>query len=379
MSHGHRGRDDKSRSPSATPGLPASLPIPLDFGACDLTTQEPPLGFPSGGSASVGLSGAGAVRCGQKRAAVEHSEGGSLSQQDFDSMFARACDSSGLKADVVASVEQSVTLICSQVSREAYTHVDKRLSKVESGLQAVHDAQVEAATVAAAFKEEVLERLKALSLAPPSVTRPSPPSYDGPSVTDSSFYRVPNPTLLYCNISEGTSVSRVAFHNAVLKLAAEANLDQAAFSVLGEELDNKFEIQFSGPQATAKSCCHQFFESLKLGRGKYKPQLVLDATLQPCKFFVNPDKNPARVRREVFTKGLHSIFQELAGAKIVFANKPNGTIFLERKRLVTLHITGEDSYRLDFDHANLHRFSLDEAAVAVRFKAWVADKMGYSP
>jgi hypothetical protein len=165
----------------------------------------------------------------------------------------------------------------------------------------------------------------------------------------------------------------------VLKLAAEANLDQSSFSVVGDELDSKFEIQFSGPQATAKSCCHQFFESLKLGRGKYKPQLVLDATLQSCKFFVNPDKNPARVRREVFCKGLQSIFQELVGERIVFANKPNGTIFLDRKRLVTLHITGEDSYRLDFDHANLHRFTLDEAAVAVRFKAWVADKMGYSP
>jgi hypothetical protein len=52
---------------------------------------------------------------------------------------------------------------------------------------------------------------------------------------------------------------------------------------------------------------------------------------------------------------------------------------LERKRLVTLHITGEDTFRLDIDHANMHRFSLDEAAVSMRFKAWVADKMGYSP
>ena len=133
MSHGHRGRD-VSRSPSTTPGLAASLPVPLDSGrgVGDLSTQEPSLGFPSGGS-----SGA---RGGQKRPAAEHSEGGSLSQQDFDSMFARACDSSGLKEQVVASVEQSVSTICSQVSREAYAHVDKRLSKVESGLQAVHDA-----------------------------------------------------------------------------------------------------------------------------------------------------------------------------------------------------------------------------------------------
>mgnify|MGYP000429546573 FL=1 len=173
-------------------------------------------------------------------------------------------------------------------------------------------------------------------------------------------------------------MSRVAFYTSVLKLAAEANLDSTAFSVMGEDLDDKFEIQFSGPISSAKSRCHQFFESLKLGRGKWKPQLVLDATLQPCKFFVNPDKNPARVRREVFTKGLQTIFQELVGAKQVFANKPNGTIFLERKRLVTLHITGEDTFRLDIDHANMHRFSLDEAAVSMRFKAWVADKMGYS-
>ncbi len=369
MSHGHRGRD-VSRSPSATPSVAASLPVPMDAG-CGvgaLLTQEPTLEFP-GGASSGG-------RGGQKRPATE---AGSLSQQDFDTMFARACNSSGLKEQVVASVEQSVTTICSQVSREAYAHVDKRLSKVEAGLQAVHDAQAQAATAAAAFKDEVLERLRALSLAPPSVSQPPPPAYEGPCVTDSSFYRVPNPTILYCNISEGTSVSRVAFHSAVLKLAAEANLDPSAFSVVGDELDSRFEIQFSGAQATAKSCCHQFFESLKLGRGKYKPQLVLDATLQPCKFFVNPDKNPARVRREVFCKGLQSVFQEFVGDRVVFANKPNGTIFLDRKRLVTLHITGEDSYRLDFDHANLHRFTLGEAAVADRFKSWVANKMGYSP
>jgi hypothetical protein len=282
----------------------------------------------------------------------------------------------------VASVEASVTSICSRVSKEAYAHMDQRLSNVESGLQAVHSAQVEAASVAAAFKDEVLERLKALSIAPAAaVTQPLPPSYasDGPNVTDSGFYRVPNPTLLYCNMLDGVHVSRVAFHNSVVKLAAEANLEQAAFSVLGEEMDDKFEIQFPGPPSSAKSRCHQFYESLKLGRGKWKPQLVSDAKLQPCKFFVNPDKNPARVRREVFTKGLQSIIQELSGAKQVFANKPNGTLFLERKRLLTLHITGEDSYRLDLDHANMARFRLGEAEISQKFKAWVADKMGYAP
>jgi hypothetical protein len=134
MAHGHRGRDDdKSRSPTPVPGFPASLPVPLDIGL-DLSTQDSLLDFPVASAAAVDLTGASSSaylpKGGQKRAANEQPSSGILEQQDFDAMFSRACASSGLKADVVASVEASVTTICSRVSKEAYAHMDKRLSNV---------------------------------------------------------------------------------------------------------------------------------------------------------------------------------------------------------------------------------------------------------
>ncbi len=57
----------------------------------------------------------------------------------------------------------------------------------------------------------------------------------GPSVTDDGFNRIPNPTILFCNMSNNTKVARVAFHNAIVKLASEANVDSKAYTVIGED------------------------------------------------------------------------------------------------------------------------------------------------
>ncbi len=125
------------RSPPPVPVIAASLPGPLDFGL-DLSSQDFPLDFPVASAASVDLTGASSgaylPKGGQKRAANEQPSSGILEQHDFDAMFSRACASPGLKADVVASVEASVTAICSWVSKEAYSDMDKRLSNVETGL-----------------------------------------------------------------------------------------------------------------------------------------------------------------------------------------------------------------------------------------------------
>ena len=78
-------------------------------------------------------------------------------------------------------------------------------------------------------------------------------------------------------------------------------------------------------------------------------------------FFVNPDKNPCQIRREVLTKALQQICQDALQDVEVFANKPNGNLFVFRKLLCTVLVTGENSAKLQW---NLPVFSEYQEALA---------------
>ena len=53
-------------------------------------------------------------------------------------------------------------------------------------------------------------------------------------------------------------------------MAADCGQDPNLFEVTGDALDNRFDIHYLGPKGSATAACLTLFQSLYLGRGKYK-------------------------------------------------------------------------------------------------------------
>ena len=171
-----------------------------------------------------------------------------------------------------------------------------------------------------------------------SLAQPAPPSTA--SVTDSGFHRTPDPTVLYINVHDRAKVPLKLFHDSIEKLAAEAGLDSSTFMVRGDILDNRFELRFAGLRCSATSACLQFYQSLSLGRGKYKDTNALDEKGDIHKYYVNPDKNSAQVRREILCKELKDLVAPaLTGNNnFVMVQKSTGSIMVNRRVLATIVI-----------------------------------------
>ena len=149
---------------------------------------------------------------------------------------------------------------------------------------------------------------------------PTPPWVD--DATTPHFNRAPDSTKLFCNIHDKVQVSKYKFRESLLILVHEAGLKEEDFTLVGDPLDLRFEMQFAGDNRTASVPAKQFHGSLQLGRGKWKPQNVEDSVGTSHKFYVNPDKNPAQMRREVLAKRVQSIISPLCIDKELFVKKP---------------------------------------------------------
>ena len=84
----------------------------------------------------------------------------------------------------------------------------------------------------------------------------------GNDVATPDFNRKLNPTKLFCNLYDRAKVAITKFENAISVLANEANLKESDYKVVGDPLDNSFELQFAGGLRIASVCALQFYDSL---------------------------------------------------------------------------------------------------------------------
>ena len=195
----------------------------------------------------------------------------------------------------------------------------------------------------------------------------------------SGFFRKIDPTVLFCNVANKVKIPRARFFGAIVKLVGEAGLNEDTFKLVGDELDDRFEIKWLGEPRTASTRCLQFFQSLQLGRGKWKPQLVADEQGREVQFFVGPDKNLAQVRREVLTKSLREIVKPMLPEKEIWMRKSTGTLFVDKRMLVSVKILGEASARLEWYHPKRIVLGLEEGPITEQFNALVAGVGGQLP
>jgi len=93
-----------------------------------------------------------------------------------------------------------------------------------------------------------------------------------PLSSSGGFFRTPDPTKLVANTHEASKIALSDFHKSFVELAGGAGLDENSFRVVGEELHDRFEIQFLGDQRAAALAAKQFSASLTLGKGVWKKQ-----------------------------------------------------------------------------------------------------------
>ena len=205
----------------------------------------------------------------------------------------------------------------------------------------------------------------------PGGTPASPPPPWVDDVTTPHFNRAPDATKLFCNIHDRVQVARNHFREKLLVLILESGLKEEDYSLIGDPLDSRFEIQFAGDNRIASVRAKQFHTSLQLGRGKWKTQEVEDSLGTNHKFYINPDKNPAQMRREVLAKRLKDIVSPLCINKDFFVKKSSGSLYCDRQVVVSVILTGEESARLQWCHPKRIQLKLEQEAIEEAFGQYV--------
>ena len=194
-------------------------------------------------------------------------------------------------------------------------------------------------------------------------------------VTTPNFNRKLDPTKLFCNLHERAKVSKSLFEKAISVLANEAAISDTEYRISGDALDNRFEIQFAGCERTASVCALQFYESLYLGRGQRKEQVVADDQGKNIKFYIAPDKNPCQIRREILGKNLCAILAPKKIDAVFSLKKATGSVYEgtgNNKRIVcSVVITGPESARLDWCHPKRIDLGIEQAPVEQEFSGFV--------
>ncbi len=256
---------------------------------------------------------------------------------------------------VTDACTQPIKQICATACEGTVQELTGRMQKLEQGQAKLEIGQDKLAKQLEELSEKVSTAMGLLthSSSAPNLGSQAPQHLQGfppgdfvPDVTTSNFYRKPDPTKLFLNTRDRVCVSRDNFFAAIVTLAGEAGISEEHFDLQGDALDNRFEMLFKGQSAAPRAL--QFYQSLQLGRGKWKVQEVTDDLDDKIQFFVQPDKNGAQIRREVLAKNLKDILLPLVGTKQVFLRKSIGSLLVDRRVLASIFITGEHSARIQF-------------------------------
>ena len=302
----------------------------------------------------------------------------SSSTEDIKAIVSNAfaAEKTSLQNSLLHAIEGHVETIIVKSSGQT----SERLSNLETGIHRLEKNQEQQAKEFTDFKKEVLDKLDVItsgfggSPAAPNMSGEGNGSFPAESPL-TGFNRDVNLSTLFCNTDNQIKVARSKFHESVVKLAAEAGLADDTFNVVGDPLDNRFEIFWNGDPRTARDRCSHFFQSLQLGRGKWKPQVVLDDQSQEVKFYVGPDKNPCQVRREVLAKSLKDLVSKAIPDVNIFIKKSAGTLYIDKRPLVTVHISGPESARLTWNPDKVASYKLDLPRLEEGFRKLVRGEL----
>ncbi len=154
-------------------------------------------------------------------------------------------------------------------------------------------------------------------------------------------------------------------------MLSEANIAEDQVLLVGDAIDDRFEIQFRVDQTddtTATRRCNQFFRSLRKRGGIWKQMFVKGPTGELVQWYANPDKNPAMVRREILAKKLKLVVEPLIPDKTIFVRKSTGSIMVDRRVLASIFLPDQDSAKITWFHPLREKFQINADTVTKDFE-----------
>jgi len=326
-----RGRSSAAAVSIATAQLADAIPTPMDSAAVELSAQL---------------------------------QAGSVDKFLSESFNRQIGSFKGALVPVIAdALEEPIKTVVADACKAQMQAVEGRLSSLETGQKTLESGQKLLLEEVAKINKTLARMAHSPSLPDLSSTSASPASLpDLADVTASPFWRKPDPTMLFINVHGRAKVNLRTIYRSVVELATAANIPEDVYQFNGDPYDCLFDLKFTGPSAARQ--CLQFFQSLQLGRGRWKTQEVADSSGTMHKFYVAPDKNPAQVRKEVLAKKLKLSIEALEGwSKPIFVRKATGTLLVDRRPLLSVTITDEFSAGLVWSHANRIQQGLEQEIV----------------
>ena len=159
---------------------------------------------------------------------------------------------------------------------------------------------------------------------------------------------------------------------STVELAQEANIKPEDFKVSGDPLGSRIEVLFLGEQEAAARRVGTLIESLKLGKGFYKPQNVRSPDNQPIQFLLNPDKAACQVRKEILGKALLEIIQKAMPLLEINLQRAEAKIWCEKKPICCVKIISETEARISWMESKRIRYGIAKEDIEPAFAEIVA-------
>jgi len=209
---------------------------------------------------------------------------------------------------------------------------------------------------------------------PAAYPPPRPINISPDELNASKFWRRPDETVIFANTSDNKNVEIGKWTASIAALASEADLSPNLFKVSGDPLGSRLEVRFLGDECTAARRAKQLLESLKLGGGKYKEQLVPSPDNVNIKYYLNPDKPPCQVRKEILGKALPEIFKTAKPDATFTLQRVEAKIWANKRPLCSVKILSENEARLSWEESRRIGLNIELGQIEPAFAKVVLDK-----
>ena len=139
-------------------------------------------------------------------------------------------------------------------------------------------------------------------------------------------------------------------------------------------MGSRLEVRFLGEESLAARRAKQLLDSLKLGGGKYKDQLVRSPDNVNIQYYLNPDKPPCQVRKEILGKELLEIFKTAKPDATFTLQRVEAKIWANKKPICTVKVLSENEARLSWEESRRIGLHIELAQVEPAFAKVVFDK-----
>ena len=131
-------------------------------------------------------------------------------------------------------------------------------------------------------------------------------------VAATGFERPPNPTRLKVNIENGRQATMESVLAAIVgEVLPGASVPKESVVLEGDDVSDRFMLQFSGLGQIPVAAAAQVLRSLRLGKGKWKPVYTKDGEAQ-MRVYIGEDLGPRLEKLGLLTKRLGAVFKELS-------------------------------------------------------------------